>query len=92
LDIDSGQLEKEFYALNRKLHLTFTPQLLNKSAPEPGTESLLNDAYRTLKDRSAGPSTCCALKASNQEQSKAATEKRSIHGRDQETGCAARPA
>jgi molecular chaperone HscB len=51
LDIDSGQLEKEFYALNRKLH----PDVY-ASAPEQERtwsleqSSLLNDAYRTLKD------------------------------------------
>jgi len=51
LQIDIAALEKQFYKLSRKLH----PDLYATSAPEQqqwSTEqsSLLNDAYRTLKD------------------------------------------
>ena len=77
LDIDSGQLEKEFYALNRKLH----PDVY-ASAPEQERawsleqSSLLNDAYRTLKDPIRRTEYLLRLEGVElEEQSKAATEK-----------------
>src|SRR5215831_15698920 len=51
LNVDVSRLEKEFYALSRKLH----PDLYSQSDSREQTWSLekssqLNDAYRTLKD------------------------------------------
>ena len=51
LSIDTGALERDFYKLSRQLH----PDLYaRKSADEQAwslrQSSLLNDAYRTLKD------------------------------------------
>src|SRR5713226_9779796 len=51
LNLDVGALEKDFYELSRKLH----PDLNARSASKEQEwslqqSSLLNDAYRTLKD------------------------------------------
>jgi len=51
LELDTASLEKEFYALSRRLH----PDVFAQAAPQERTWSLeqssrLNDAYRTLKD------------------------------------------
>jgi molecular chaperone HscB len=51
LDIDVKDLEKRFYALSRQLH----PDLFSRKSPEEQgyaleASSILNDAYRTLKD------------------------------------------
>ena len=77
LEINTAQLEKEFYALNRKLH----PDVY-ASAPAQGTiwsleqSSLLNDAYRTLKDPIRRTEYLLRLEGVElEEQSKAATEK-----------------
>jgi molecular chaperone HscB len=77
LEIHPAQLEKEFYALNRKLH----PDVY-ASAPEQERawsleqSSLLNDAYRTLKDPIRRTEYLLRLEGVElEEQSKAATEK-----------------
>src|SRR5512142_2518136 len=51
LDLDTPALEKEFYALSRRLH----PDVFAKAEAQERTwsleqSSMLNDAYRTLKD------------------------------------------
>ncbi len=51
LNLDTVGLEKEFYALSRRLH----PDLFAQANPEERAfsleqSSMLNDAYRTLKD------------------------------------------
>ena len=76
LQIDPPQLEKEFYALNRKLH----PDVY-AAAPEQERawsleqSSLLNDAYRTLKDPIRRTQYLLRLEGVElEEQSKTATE------------------
>lgn len=76
LQIDTAQLEKEFYALNRKLH----PDVY-AAAPEQERawsleqSSLLNDAYRTLKDPVRRTEYLLRLEGVElEEQSKTATE------------------
>jgi molecular chaperone HscB len=51
LDVDAAALEKEFYALSRRLH----PDVFSQAAAQEREwsleqSSMLNDAYRTLKD------------------------------------------
>ncbi len=51
LNVDTAALERDFYRLSRKLH----PDLYARKSPEEQAwslrqSSLLNDAYRTLKD------------------------------------------
>lgn len=76
LALDVPALEKQFYALSRKLHP-------DRSAAKPAAEqeaalaqsSLLNDAYRTLKDPILRTQYLLTLEGVElEEQSKAATE------------------
>jgi molecular chaperone HscB len=76
LAIDTAVLEKTFYALSRKLH---PDRFAGKSATEQEValreSSLLNDAYRTLKDPIARTEYLLKLEGVElEEQSKAATE------------------
>jgi molecular chaperone HscB len=76
LVIDTVALEKNFYALSRKLH---PDRFAGKSAAEQeaalAQSSLLNDAYRTLKDPIARTEYLLKLEGVElEEQSKAATE------------------
>ena len=76
LVIDTSALEKSFYALSRKLH---PDRFVSKSAAEQeaalAQSSLLNDAYRTLKDPIARTEYLLKLEGVElEEQSKAATE------------------
>jgi molecular chaperone HscB len=76
LAIDIAALEKTFYALSRKLH---PDRFAGKSAAEQEAalreSSLLNDAYRTLKDPIARTEYLLKLEGIElEEQSKAATE------------------
>ena len=77
LEINTGLLEKEFYALNRKLHpdvYAAAPQQEREWSLEQS--SLLNDAYRTLKDPIRRTAYLLRLEGVElEEQSKAATEK-----------------
>jgi len=82
LNIDVAALEKDFYALSRKLH----PDL---SAGSGGQEqewsleqsSMLNDAYRTLKDPIKRTQYLLRLEGVElEEQSKAATERARASG------------
>ena len=76
LNLDTAQLERDFYALSRKLH----PDV-NARADGPEQEwslektSQLNDAYRTLKDPISRTEYLLRLQGLQlEEQSKAATE------------------
>lgn len=76
LNLDTAQLERDFYALSRKLH----PDI-NARADGPEQEwslektSQLNDAYRTLKDPILRTEYLLRLQGVQlEEQSKAATE------------------
>jgi len=76
LVIDLAALEKSFYALSRKLH---PDRFASKSSEEQATalaeSSLLNDAYRTLKDPIARTEYLLKLEGVEmEEQSKSATE------------------
>jgi molecular chaperone HscB len=76
LAIDTAALEKTFYALSRKLH---PDRFAGKSAAEQEAalreSSLLNDAYRILKDPIARTEYLLKLEGVElEEQSKAATE------------------
>src|SRR3954469_4398247 len=77
LNIDVKQLEREFYALSRKLH----PDLYARGDQKELTwsleqSSMLNDAYRALKDEIKRTEYLLRLEGVElEEQSKAATEK-----------------
>jgi molecular chaperone HscB len=76
LVIDTASLEKSFYALSRKLH---PDRFAGRSAAEQeaalAESSLLNDAYRTLKEPIARTEYLLKLAGVElEEQSKAATE------------------
>lgn len=77
LNIDVGQLERDFYRLSRKLH----PDLyVNKSCEEQqwalDQSSRLNDAYRALKDPIARTQHLLSIEGVQlEEQSKAATDR-----------------
>jgi molecular chaperone HscB len=77
LNLDTAALEKEFYALSRRLH----PDLFAQANPEERAfsleqSSLLNDAYRTLKDPIKRTEYLLRLEGVElEEQSKQATEK-----------------
>jgi molecular chaperone HscB len=75
--LDAAALEKEFYALSRRLH----PDLFAQANPEERAfsleqSSMLNDAYRTLKDPIKRTEYLLRLEGVElEEQSKQATEK-----------------
>jgi molecular chaperone HscB len=77
LNLDAAALEKEFYALSRKLH----PDVFGQADDRERTWSLeqssrLNDAYRTLKDPIRRTEYLLKLEGVElEEQSKQATEK-----------------
>lgn len=77
LNIDEGRLQKDFYALSRKLH----PDVYARASGNEQDWSLqktsqLNDAYRTLKDPVARTQYLLSLEGVQlEEQSKAATDK-----------------
>ena len=77
LNLDTAVLEKEFYALSRRLH----PDVFAKAADQERTwsleqSSMLNDAYRTLKDPIKRTEYLLRLEGVElEEQSKQATEK-----------------
>src|SRR5215467_10771131 len=51
LNLDVGALEKEFYVLSRKLHPDLNARAGSKEQEwSMEQSSMLNDAYRTLKD------------------------------------------
>jgi molecular chaperone HscB len=77
LNLDTGKLEKEFYALSRRLH----PDLFGQAGDRERAWSLeqssrLNDAYRTLKDPIRRTEYLLHLEGIElEEQSKRATDK-----------------
>jgi molecular chaperone HscB len=77
LNLDSAALEKEFYALSRRLH----PDVFGQSDDRERSwsleqSSMLNDAYRTLKDPIKRTEYLLRLEGIElEEQSKQATEK-----------------
>jgi molecular chaperone HscB len=77
LNVDVAQLEREFYELSRKLHPDLNARA-DKREQEWSLEqsSLLNDAYRTLKDPIKRTQYLLGLEGVElEEQSKSATEK-----------------
>src|SRR5271155_3512528 len=77
LNVDTTQLEREFYELSRKLHPDLSARA-DKREQEWSLEqsSLLNDAYRTLKDPIKRTEYLLRLEGVElEEQSRAATEK-----------------
>jgi molecular chaperone HscB len=77
LDLDTSVLEKEFYALSRRLHPDVNAQADSQErAWSLEQSSLLNDAYRTLKDPIKRTEYLLHLEGVQlEEQSKQATEK-----------------
>ncbi len=77
LNLDTAELEKEFYALSRRLH----PDMFAQANPEERAfsleqSSMLNDAYRTLKDPIKRTEYLLRIEGVEiEEQSKQATEK-----------------
>lgn len=82
LDLNTAALEKEFYALSRKLH----PDVFGRAEEKERSWSLeqssrLNDAYRTLKDPIKRTEYLLKLEGFElEEQSKQATEKARASG------------
>ena len=76
LSLDTAALEKSFYALSRRLHPDrFAGKPVAEQEAALAQSSLLNDAYRTLKDPIARTEYLLKLEGVElEEQSKAATE------------------
>jgi molecular chaperone HscB len=76
LTLDVVALEKQFYAMSRKLHPDrFASKPLGEQEAALAQSSLLNDAYRTLKDPILRTQYLLKLEGVElEEQSKAATE------------------
>jgi molecular chaperone HscB len=76
LQIDVPALEKQFYAMSRRLHPDrFAAKPVAEQQAALAESSLLNDAYRTLKDPIARTQYLLTLEGVElEEQSKAATE------------------
>jgi molecular chaperone HscB len=77
LNLDEGRLQKDFYALSRKLHPdVYARAMANEQDWSLQKTSQLNDAYRTLKDPIARTQYLLSLEGVQlEEQSKAATDK-----------------
>jgi len=82
LDLDASKLEKEFYALSRHLHPDgFANAEEQERAWSLEQSSMLNDAYRTLKDPIKRTEYLLRLEGVElEEQSKQATEKARVTG------------
>lgn len=76
LRIDTAALEKQFYTLSRKLHPDrFASRPVQEQEDALRQSSLLNDAYRTLKDPTLRTQYLLKLQGVElEEQSKAATD------------------
>jgi molecular chaperone HscB len=76
LQIDTVALEKKFYALSRRLHPDrFVSRSMEEQEAALAQSSLLNDAYRTLKDPILRTQYLLKLEGVElEEQSKAATD------------------
>ena len=77
LDLDTTALEKEFYALSRRLHPDLFAQAnADERAFSLEQSSMLNDAYRTLRDPIKRTEYLLGMEGVElEEQSKQATEK-----------------
>ncbi len=77
LNLDTTTLEKEFYALSRRLHPDMSAQAESQEREwSLEQSSMLNDAYRTLKDSIRRTEYLLRLEGVElEEQSKQATEK-----------------
>ena len=85
LNVDVAQLEREFYELSRKLHPDLNARADKREQSEPEQSSLLNDAYRTLRDPIKRTQYLLRLEGVElEEQSKAATEKARASGEVEE--------
>jgi len=82
LNLDTSALEKEFYALSRRLHPDMSAQADSQERDwSLEQSSLLNDAYRTLKDPIKRTEYLLRLEGVElEEQSKQATEKARASG------------
>jgi molecular chaperone HscB len=86
LNIDLPSLEKDFYRLSRRLH----PDMFARSSPgeqqwSTQKTSLLNDAYRTLRDPIARTEYLLELEGVKlEEQSRAATDEARAHGKEKQ--------
>jgi molecular chaperone HscB len=86
LNIDLSSLEKEFYRLSRRLH----PDMFARSSPgeqqwSTQKTSLLNDAYRTLRDPIARTEYLLELEGVKlEEQSRAATDEARAQGKEKQ--------
>ena len=82
LNLDTAALEKEFYALSRRLHPDMSAQAESREREwSLQQSSLLNDAYRTLKDPIKRTEYLLRLEGVElEEQSKQATEKARASG------------
>jgi molecular chaperone HscB len=82
LALDVGALEKQFYVLSRKLHPDrFASKPVEEQEAALAESSLLNDAYRTLKDPIARTQYLLTLEGVElEEQSKAATDAARVSG------------
>ena len=84
LELDEAALEKEFYLLSRKLH----PDVYSRASSREQSWSLektsqLNDAYRTLRDPISRTEYLLTIEGVQlDEQSKTATEKARVSGRE----------
>src|ERR1700753_2061753 len=76
LNLDVSALEKQFYGLSRKLHPDrFASKPIAEQEAALAESSMLNDAYRTLKDPISRTQYLLALEGVElEEQSKAATD------------------
>ena len=92
LNLDTAHLEREFYELSRKLHPDLNARA-DKREQEWSLEqsSLLNDAYRTLKDPIKRTQYLLQLEGVElEEQSKTRNREGARQRRSQETDCASR--
>ncbi|HEX3820070.1 MAG TPA: Fe-S protein assembly co-chaperone HscB [Candidatus Sulfotelmatobacter sp.] len=82
LNIDVPSLEKDFYALSRKLHPDLSARASSKEQQwSLEQSSLLNDAYRTLRDPVKRTQYLLKLEGIElEEQSKSATEQARVTG------------
>lgn len=82
LNLDVAALEKDFYVLSRKLHPDLNAQAASQEQEwSLEQSSLLNDAYRTLRDPIKRTQYLLKLEGVElEEQSKSATEKARVTG------------
>jgi molecular chaperone HscB len=82
LNLDVSALEKQFYVLSRKLHPDrFASKPIAEQEAALAESSMLNDAYRTLKDPISRTQYLLALEGVElEEQSKAATDAARVSG------------